>query len=127
MGAAPASGWRVRRDGRSAVTELRPDVLVRRGPVGDRTYVDDPIIVVEVISPSSRSRDEGLKHSFYGYMPTIRHIVLVDAERMKVQHDVRTEGGYDRSILTDSKATIDLAAVGFSIALEKVYSRSTAD
>ena len=95
--------------------------MVRRGPVHDRTYVDDPIVVIEVMSPGSKPRDERLKHSFYWYMPTIRHIVLVDAERMVVQHDVRTEGGYDRSVLTDPEAVIDIAAVGFSIPLEKIY------
>jgi uncharacterized protein (DUF433 family)/Uma2 family endonuclease len=116
----------VRRDGRSPATELRPDILVRRGPVEDRTYVDDPIVVIEVMSPGSKPRDERLKHSFYWYMPTIRHIVLVDAERMTVQHDVRIEGGYDRSILADSEAVIDLTAVGFSMSLKEVYSESMA-
>jgi excisionase family DNA binding protein len=116
----------VRRGEESRETELRPDILVRRGPVGDRTYIDDPIVVIEVMSSASKPRDERLKHSFYRYMPTVRHIVLVDAERMTVQHDVRTEGGYDRSILADPKAVIDLTAVGFSIALEEVYSASIA-
>jgi hypothetical protein len=78
------------------------------------------------MSPGSKPRDERLKHSFYWYMPTIRHIVLVDAGRMAVQHDVRTEGGYDRSILTDSEAVIDLTAVGFSMPLKEVYSESMA-
>lgn len=112
----------VRRGDSSPVTELRPDILVRRGPVGDRTYVDDPIVVIEVMSPGSKPRNERLKHSFYRDMPTVRHIVLVDAERLTVQHDVRTERGYDRSILTDPEAVIDLTAVGFSISLEEVYS-----
>jgi uncharacterized protein (DUF433 family)/Uma2 family endonuclease len=117
----------VRRDEESRATELRPDILVRRGPVGDRTYIDDPIVVIEVMSSGSKPRDERLKHSYYWNLPTIRHIVLVDAERMAVQHDVRTDGGYDRSILTDSEVVIDLTAVGFSIALKEVYSGIVAE
>lgn len=116
----------VRRDEESRATELRPDILVRRGPVGDRTYIDDPIVVIEVMSPGSKPRDERLKHSYYWNLPTIRHILLVDAERMAVQHDVRTEGGYDRFILTDTDAVIDLSAVGFSMSLKEVYSESMA-
>lgn len=112
----------VRRDEESKATELRPDILVRRGPVGNRTYIDDPIVVVEVMSSESKPRDERFKHSYYWNLSTIRHIVLVDADRMAVQHDVRTEGGYDRSVLTDPEAVIDLTAVGFSIALEQIYS-----
>lgn len=79
------------------------------------------------MSAGSKARDERLKHSFYCYMPTIRHIVLVDAERMRVQHDVLTEGGYDRSILTDPGSVIDQTAVAFSIALERAYSGSAVD
>jgi Uma2 family endonuclease len=79
-------------------------------------------VVIEVMSPGSKPRDERVKRAFYGNLPTIRHIVLVDAERMTVEHDVQTEGGYDRSILTAPEAVIDLTAIGFSIALEKVYS-----
>ncbi|MCC8947498.1 Uma2 family endonuclease [Bradyrhizobium sp. Arg62] len=116
----------VRRDEESRETELRPDILVRRGPVGDRTYIDDPIVVIEVMSSGSKPRDERFKHSYYWNLPTIRHILLVDAELMAVQHDVRTEGGYDRSILTDSEAVLDLTAVGFSMSLREVYSGSIA-
>jgi Uma2 family endonuclease len=111
----------VRRDEESRETELRPDILVRRGPVGERTYIDDPIIVIEVMSAASKSRDERIKHSYYWNLPTIQHILLVDAERMAVQHDVQTEGGYERSNLTDAEASIDLNTVGFSMSLKDVY------
>jgi uncharacterized protein (DUF433 family)/Uma2 family endonuclease len=117
----------VRRDEESRATELRPDILVRRGPVGDRTYINDPIVVIEVMSTGSKPRDGHFKHSYYWNTPTIRHIVLVDAESMAVVHDVRTEGGYVRSILTDAEAVIDLAEVGFSITLRSVYSGIVAE
>jgi Uma2 family endonuclease len=111
----------IRRDDVPAC-ELRPDILVRRGPVGDRTYIDDPIVVIEVMSSQSKRRDERLKHPNYWNMPTVRHIVLVDAERIAVMHDRQMEEGWDRSMLSDPKAVIDLAEVGFSITLESVYS-----
>jgi hypothetical protein len=37
-------------------------------------------------------------------------------------HDRQMEEGWDRSMLSDPKAVIDLAVVGFSITLESVYS-----
>ncbi|MGY3582406.1 uncharacterized protein (DUF433 family)/Uma2 family endonuclease [Bradyrhizobium sp. USDA 4341] len=105
----------------SPATELRPDILVRRGPIGDRTYIDDPIVVIEVMSARSKTRDERLRHSFYWNAPTVRHIVLVDAERMAVVHDRRVEGGWDRTTLSDPKALIELTEVGHSILLEDIY------
>lgn len=43
--------------------ELRPDW----------TYIDDPIVVIEVMSSQSKRRDERLKHPIYWNMPTVRH------------------------------------------------------
>jgi Uma2 family endonuclease len=45
---------------------LEPDVLVvRRGDVGPRSVQGPPLLVVEVLSPSSRRRDQLLKRSVY--------------------------------------------------------------
>jgi Uma2 family endonuclease len=103
-------------------SKLHPDILVRRGPVGDRAHVDDPIVIIEIMSSQSKRRDERFKHPIYWNMPTVRHIVLVDAERVAVVHDQQMEEGWDRSMLLDPRAVIDLAGVGFSIALENIYS-----
>lgn len=57
----------------NARTVYEPDALVRCGPPlpGDAIEVADPVIVVEVVSPSSRGIDTGLKLSGY-FFPTER-------------------------------------------------------
>ncbi|MBT9291047.1 Uma2 family endonuclease [Prosthecodimorpha staleyi] len=39
----------------------RPDIVVRCGPRGDRTWITDPVVVVEVLSPSTMDVDRGRK------------------------------------------------------------------
>ncbi|SRR5258708_642975 len=117
----------IRSDDASAKNELCPDVTVRYGAVGDRSFVIDPIVVIEVVSPTSRRRDGDLKHAIYLDFPTIRHVVMVDSMQMSVQHDMRTERGFERTLLSDPDDEIDLTALGFAMKLGGIYSGAVLD
>lgn len=89
---AMTDGVAVRIDDR---TVYEPDALVRCGaptPGGD-VSVSDPVIVVEVISPSSQSIDSGRKLVGYFRLPSLRHYLVVDAEERVVLHHHRDEAG----------------------------------
>jgi Uma2 family endonuclease len=59
-------GMRVQRDHDSTARDkYRPDLLVRCGARENRTYVTDPIVIVEVLSPSTIDHDRGTKLPFY--------------------------------------------------------------
>ena len=72
-----------------------PDVLVRCGPplASNETIAPDPVIIVEVLSPSTQSVDLGAKLAGYFRLGTVRHFVLVDAEQKLLIHHERTEAG----------------------------------
>ena len=76
-------------------TVYEPDALVRCGPrtSRDATEATDPIIVVEVASPSSRGIDAGLKLAGYFSLPSVRHYLIVDTDRRIVIHHRRDEKG----------------------------------
>jgi Uma2 family endonuclease len=76
-------------------TIYEPDVLVRCGsPLhGETLRILDPLIVVEVLSPSSRSRDAGLKLADYFRIPSLRHYLIVATDTRTVIHHVRDETG----------------------------------
>jgi Uma2 family endonuclease len=75
-------------------TVYEPDVLVRCGPraPGDAIDVTDPIIVVEVVSPSSRGVDTGAKLAGYFTLPSVRHYLVVDTGARVVIHHRRDDG-----------------------------------
>ena len=76
-------------------TVYEPDALVRCGPrtSRDATEATDPIIVVEVASPSSRGIDAGVKLAGYFSLPSVRHYLIVDTDRRIVIHHRRDEKG----------------------------------
>jgi Uma2 family endonuclease len=108
-----------------AGNSYRPDVLVRCGQTGEqrggKTYVTDPIVIVEVLSPSTIDHDRGRKLRFYKEMPTVRHIILAYSDQMRVEHHTRTTEGWRRNVLTAPEQALVLDAVAFTIGLGQIY------
>lgn len=71
-----------------------PDALVHCGPrlPGDTLLVTDPVIVVEVLSPSTRGIDTNTKRLGYFSVPTVAHYLVLDPEDRSVLHYRRGEG-----------------------------------
>ena len=69
-------------------TSFEPDALVRCGdPVDpEATTVPDPLIVVEVISPGSRSIDTNTKLHAYLSLPSVVHYLVLEPERRALIH-----------------------------------------
>jgi len=90
-------------DGLSVVvdpaTVYEPDVLVRCGSDldGEAVRISDPVIVVEVLSRSTKGRDTSVKLADYFRLPSLRHYLIVRAEDRIIIHHARAEDG---SIMT---------------------------
>ena len=78
-----------------AATTYEPDALVRCGaPLpDDAVKVTDPVIIVEVLSPSTRARDSGAKLEDYFRLPSVRHYLIVKTENRTVIHHERDAAG----------------------------------
>jgi Uma2 family endonuclease len=120
-------GIRVQRsDDKDEIDKTRPDVVVRCGPASKRTYITDPVVIVEVLSPSTIApspieSDRGAKLAFYKSLPTVEHIALVYQDQMRVEHYRRTDSGFDFEVLKTSTDQLTFAAVEFKLPLERVY------
>ena len=96
-------------------------MVVRCGPSGRRNFITDPLVVIEVLSPSTMDVDRGEKLRFYKALPTLRHIVLVYQEQMRAEHYRRTDEGWTLEVLTTPEDMLHFEAINFTIALERVY------
>lgn len=99
-----------------------PDALVRCGPPlpGDAIEANDPVIVVEVVSPSSRGVDRGVKLASYFLLPSVRHYLIVDADKRVVIHNHRgEEGRIEVRILHDGALTLD--PPGLTIEVQDIF------
>lgn len=109
-------GMAVRVDDR---TVYEPDALVRCGPPmpRDATQITDPVIVVEVVSPSSRGIDRGVKLARYFSLPSVRHYLIVDTEeRLAIHHRREEDGRIAVRIVRDGALTLDPPGLTIEVA-----------
>ncbi len=71
-----------------ALTAFVPDALVTLAPLSDTgTTVERPLIVAEVVSPSSLQIDSNLKLAGYFKLASVMHYLLIDPDAMSLtQH-----------------------------------------
>ncbi|MBU8546686.1 MULTISPECIES: Uma2 family endonuclease [Roseomonadaceae] len=106
-------------------TAYEPDVLVTCGaPVdGDALAVPNPVIVVEVASPSSTRGDHVVKFAAYMRAPSIRHYLLLAVETGILVHHRRAEDGTIQSaILREGPLTLD--PPGLTIQVEQLFPKA---
>ncbi len=79
----------------TARTAYQPDALVYCGPriAGDVREIENPVIVVEVISPSSEGRDTQRKLIGYFTVPGVMHYLILDPRDRTLAHYKRAQGG----------------------------------
>lgn len=82
----------------------------------------NPVLVVEVTSPSTIGRDEGEKFVAYQAIPTLREYLLVAQDAPRVTHYTRREGGaWERRDVTDVDAALELESVGCALKMRDIY------
>jgi Uma2 family endonuclease len=116
---AMTDGMSVRID---EATVYEPDALVRCGPrtPDDSVHIPDPLIVVEVVSPSSKGVDSGAKLVGYFKLPSVRHYLVLDTEaRVVVHHRRGDDGGITTALRHDG--ALDLDPPGLSIDVRDVF------
>ena len=71
--------------------DFEPDAILRCGDKlpGDGVSVPDPLVVVEVLSPSTRHVDTARKLVAYFRVPSVRHYLIFWADRPQVIHHRR--------------------------------------
>ncbi|KQT48865.1 hypothetical protein ASG43_08455 [Aureimonas sp. Leaf454] len=100
-----------------------PDALVHCGAY-DRSdiVVSNPVIVVEVISPSSVRSDPGRKLLDYFSVPSIRQYLILYGDEERVVHHRRTEiEGEIATRILGRGDTLDLSPPGFSVTVDALF------
>jgi Uma2 family endonuclease len=101
-----------------------PDVQVTCQPnAADDTFQDRPVVIVEVISESTRRTDEGEKLEGYCALPSVENYLLVEAERALVIGYRRTPGGFIREVHSGLEAIIPLPSIETELPLAEIYER----
>ena len=113
---------------RVAATRLQtyPDVSVVCGDIahtrGREDCIENPIIIVEVLSEGTESYDRGFKFDNYKRIPSLREYVLVSQNRPRIEVLRRSKTGrWAATVAEGLDAGIALESVGATISLADVY------
>lgn len=97
-----------------------PDVVVRCGPPVPDGYAADPILVAEVLSPSTMSRDRGRKTDFYRTVPSLTTFLIVYADEARVE--VWRRSGSEWSVeALGPEGTVMLPDLDGDVPLREIY------
>ena len=97
------------------------DIAVSCSPLGpDSRWTTDPVVLIEVLSPSTRAHDRSTKLPDYRDVPSVQEIVLVSSDSRRVEHWHRQDGGWHvRDLIGDAELRLD--SIGVSVPFETIY------
>ena len=103
-----------------------PDVMVACGELrfedGHEDTLLNPQVIVEVLSPSTASRDFEDKFTVYKALPTFCEYLLVAQDEPRVTHCIRqADGTWTRADVLGLDATLSLAGVVGTLFLREIY------
>jgi Uma2 family endonuclease len=102
---------------------MYPDVLVSCTPRRpDELVVDDPVLIVEVLSPSTAHYDQTAKRWAYQAIEAVRQIVYAAPDEVKVEIVTREADGSWRSVFaTESGGELPLSCLELDLPMAEIY------
>lgn len=103
-----------------------PDVIV---VLGEPELEDDhhdtllnPLVIFEVLSPSTESYDRGPKFAHYRTIESLREYFLVSQTEVRIERYLRQDdGNWLYSEVADPEASLELASVACRVPLSRIY------
>lgn len=102
-----------------------PDAMVvcQSNPESDH-FQNQPVVVIEVLSESTRRTDIGEKRDAYLTIPSLKALLLVEVDRPEVTvYRRKPEGGFSGELYEGMEAVIALPEIQAELALSELYER----
>jgi Uma2 family endonuclease len=104
-----------------------PDLSVTCTQVrGTEDVVLDPILIVEVISPSTEREDRGRKKFDYFATPSIRQYAIIEQDERLIDLYTRTGDRWTDEII-EGDAVLNLSSIGVEVSLDVIYEDTELD
>ncbi len=103
-----------------------PDASVVCGPrvfyKGRTSIITNPLVIVEVLSPSTQDADRGEKWTEYQSVPSLQEYLLLSQDQPEAWLYTRDGDGWRFQPMRGLAASIGLPSVGVTLALSDLYS-----
>ena len=102
-----------------------PDALVVCHPNPDDDHFQDhPVVIVEVLSESTRRTDLGEKRAAYLTIPSLKVLLLVETDEPRVTlHRRKADGGFHIEHHLGLEAVVPLPEISATLPLAELYER----
>jgi Uma2 family endonuclease len=108
-------------------TARYPDLSVTCRPVNDSDYaISDPVLVIEVISPSTEREDRGRKKFDYFATPSILQYAIIEQDERRVELYTRAGTKWTNEVI-EGDAVLQLSAIGVEVSLDVIYEDTELD
>jgi len=98
---------------------------IERAP-GSPTHVLNPVLVVEVLSPSTERYDREQKRLYYQQIPALEEYVLVAQDRRRVEV-WRRDGHNWSQLVHDAGAIVELRSIDYRLDVDDLYRTAGVD
>jgi Uma2 family endonuclease len=98
-----------------------PDAFVVCSPIlRNATVVTDPVVVFEVLSPSTSSKDFGIKNEEYRDTPSVQRYVMLEQDRAAATVFARVDGDWVGHIVSGD-VVLAMPEIGIEVPLAELY------
>ncbi len=98
-----------------------PDAAVTGAPIdGQADVLPEPVVVFEVLSPSTASVDRVIKNEEYRATPSIQRHAMLEQTRIAATVFARSEGRWTGTVVTGD-ATLAMPEIGVELPLSELY------
>lgn len=113
---------RIRRNSRTHFYYPDVTVLCDLPANGTDLFVDNPVVVIEVLSEGTRRTDMNEKCDNYPSIPSLQTYVMLEQDQVKATVYQRgSSGEFDAMVYQGDEAVVPLAAIGASLPLAELY------
>ena len=107
--------------GLSGRNHFETDITVTCEPGGYRGIAAEPVLIVEIQSPSTERDDHFVKLPHYQSLPSLQEILYVESQLVAATIYRRDGEGWTTIELEGADARLLLATIGLDIALGEIY------
>lgn len=93
----------------------------------DEITLLNPLVIIEVLSPTTEAYDRGKKFEHYQTLPSLQEYVLISQDHVRIEHFARRSqfGQWLLTTFSDPDAALQLPAVGISLSIAEIYAKVT--
>jgi Uma2 family endonuclease len=83
----------------------------------------NPLLIVEVLSPSTEAYDRGEKFAHYRRLSSLQEYLLVTQDKVRIEHYTRQGAQWILTEIANHNAAVHLASIGCDVILDAIYDK----